>query len=161
MNNDYPYLECIRIARECRNVLVKDTLEANSPDLYDALYSNSESQIHRIKLELYEVKWIALHWEKISEIIENRSCSMSEKKKLMSVFAKWHRGFVSNWNYDEFSSDGFESALKDIYEKKINVLAALISIDSKWEQSLKEIKILFKREEKILNKKMQAFKEGL
>ena len=80
MNSDYPYLEFIRIAKECRDILIEDTLSSNSLDLYDALYSNSQSQIYQTKLELYEIKWIELHWRKINETIENSDCSPSERK---------------------------------------------------------------------------------
>ena len=52
VSSDYPYLEFIRIAKECRNILIDDTLSSNSPDLYDALYSDSKGQIYQIKLEL-------------------------------------------------------------------------------------------------------------
>ena len=60
MRNSYPYLEFMRIARECRNILIADTLHTNSPDLYDALYSDCRSQIFQIKIELYEIKWLEL-----------------------------------------------------------------------------------------------------
>ena len=145
MNSDYPYLEFIRIAKECRDILIEDTLSSNSPDLYDALYSNSQSQIHQTKLELYEIKWIELHWRKINETIENSDCSPSEKKELISIFAKWYRDFVSNWNYTEFDTV--------IFEERMNILKSLISVNNEWESNLKRMKVSFEQSKKILSEK--------
>ena len=149
MISDYPYLEFIRIVKECRSILINDTLNANSPDLYDALYSNSQSQIYQIKLELYEIKWIEQHWKKINETIESRDCSSVERKELISVFAKWYRDFVSNWNYTEFDAV--------IFEERMNILKALISVNSEWEINLKRMKVSFEQSKKLLNKKIKAF----
>lgn len=148
MNSDYPYLEFIRIAKECRDILIEDTLSSNSPDLYDALYSNSQSQIHQTKLELYEIKWIELHWRKINETIENSDCSPSERKELISMFAKWYRDFVSNWNYTEFDTV--------IFEERMNILKALISVNNEWESNLKRMKVSFEQSKKILNEKIKS-----
>lgn len=149
MISDYPYLEFIRIAKECRTILINDTLSSNSPDLYDALYSNSQSQIYQIKLELYEIKWIELHWKKINETIESRDCSSVERKEFISMFAKWYRDFVSNWNYTEFDAV--------IFEERMNILKALISVNSEWEINLKRMKVSFERSKKLLNERIKAF----
>ena len=149
MISDYPYLEFIRIAKECRSILINDTLNTNSPDLYGALYSNSQSQIYQIKLELYEIKWIELHWKKINETIENRDCSLVERKKLISMFAKWYKEFVSNWNYTEFDAV--------IFEERMNILKALISVNSDLEDNLNRMKVSFEQHEKLLKKKIKEF----
>ena len=148
MISDYPYLEFIRIAKECRTILIEETLSSNSPDLYDALYSNYQSQIHQIKLELYETKWIELHWKKINEAIENRNCSPAERKEMISMFAKWYRNFVNNWNYTEFDAI--------IFEERMNILKALISVNSEWEINLKRMKVSFEQSKKLLNEKIKA-----
>ena len=148
MNSDYPYLEFIRIAKECRDILIEDTLSSNSPDLYDALYSNSQSQIHQTKLELYEIKWIELHWRKINETIENSDCSPSERKELISMFAKWYRDFVSNWNYTEFDTV--------IFEERMNILKSFISVNNEWESNLKRMKVSFEQSKKILSEKIKS-----
>lgn len=148
MISDYPYLEFIRITKECRTVLIEDTLSSNSPDLYDALYSNLRSQIHQIKLELYEIKWIELHWKKIDETIENRVCSATERKELISIFAKWYRDFVNNWNYTEFDAV--------IFEERMNILKDLVSVNNKWERNFKRMKVSFEQNKKILNEKIKA-----
>ncbi len=144
---DYPYLEFIRVAKECRNILIEDTLNSDSPDLYDALCSSSQSQIYHIKLELYEIQWIELHWLKISETIQNRSCSLTERKELISMFAKWYRDFVSNWDYTEFDAT--------IFDERMNILKALISVNNEWEKNLKRMKVSFEKSKKILNEKIK------
>lgn len=152
MKNEYPYIEFIRIAKECRKVLIEDTLKLNSPDLYDSLYSDIKSEIYKIKLELYEIKWIELHWEKINEAIANRECSLAEKKEIISTFAKYYRDYLSNCNYTEFDMV--------IFEERMDILISLISLNNEWEQNLKKMKVSFQRSEKILNKKMKEFEKG-
>lgn len=147
MKSDYPYLEFVRIAKECREIIIEDTLKTDSPDLYDALYSNVSNKIYETKLELYEIKWIELHWRKINEAIENRDCTLSEKKEMISLFAKWYKDYVSKWNYTEFESV--------IFEERINILKALISINNEWEESLKRMKVSFEKSRKYLNEKIK------
>lgn len=148
MISDYPYLEFIRIAKECRSILIEDTLSSNSPDLYYALYSNHQSQIHQIKLELYEIEWIELHWKKINATIENKDCSAVERKEMISMFAKWYRDFVSNWNYTEFDAI--------IFEERMNILKTLISVNSKWEINLKRMEVSFTQSKRLLSEKIKA-----
>lgn len=147
MNRDFPYLKMLGIFRECRDTMIADTLNDNSPDLYDALYSNVNSKIHEIKLELYELKWIEMHWKKMNYFIDKRDCSVAEKKELVSMFAKWYKDFVSNWNYTEFDTI--------IFEEKMNILRALISVNSEWEQNIKRMKVSFEQSKKILNEKIK------
>ena len=152
MKSDYPYLEIIRIAKECRDVLIEDTLKSNSPDLYDSLYSDVKSEIYKIKLELYEIKWLELHWKKMNEAITNRECLLAEKKEFISMFAKWYRDYVSNWNYTEFDVV--------IFEERMDILKSLITVNNEWDQNLKRMKVSFKRSEKILNEKIKALEMG-
>lgn len=147
MKNDYPYLELLRIFKECRNTLIEDTLDANSPDLYDALYSSCQNQIYKVKLELYEIKWLELCWKKITETIENKNCSLSERKEYINFFVKWYREFVNHWNYKEFDTI--------IFEEKINILKALVSVNNEWESNLKTLKVSFEQSKKILNEKIR------
>lgn len=152
MNWEFPYLKFLDICKDCRNVIVSDTLESNSPDLYDALYSDIDSEIHQIKLELYELKWIETHWEKIEAAIDKRDCSVSEKKELISMFAKWFQSFISNWNYTAFDTV--------IFEERIKILRALITVNSEWEQNIKRMKVSFEQSKKILNEKIKKLEEN-
>lgn len=151
MKSDYPYLEFIRIAKECREILIEDVIKTNSPDLYDALYSNVNNIIYETKLELYEIKWIELHWRKINEAIETRDCTLSEKKEMISMFAKWYKDYVSNWNYTEFEAV--------IFEERMNILKALISVNNEWEKDLKRMKVSFEKSRKRLNEKIKLLEK--
>lgn len=150
MNSDYPYLEFIRIAKECRENLIQDTLEDSSSDLYDLLYSSMNSEIYKTKLELYEIKWMELHWKKINEAISNKECSITEKKELISMFSKWYRDFISHWNYTEFDTV--------IFEERMNILKALISVNNEWEDNLKRMRVSFEKDRKLLNEKIKTIK---
>ena len=150
MSNNYPYLEFIRIIRECREILAEDILNESSPSLYDALYSDSESLISQVKLELYELEWIELHWKKINNAIENSIYTLSEKKELISIFAKWYKDFVINWNYTEFDTV--------ICEERISILKNLISVNNEWEKSLKKMEVSFAQSKKVLNEKIKMLK---
>ncbi len=147
MNSDFPYSKFLDIFRECRNTMIADTLNDNSPDLYDALYSNVNSTIHELKVELYELKWIEMHWEKINYFIDKRDCSIAEKKELVSMCAKWYKDFVSNWNYTEFDTI--------IFGEKMNILQEIILLNSEWEQNIKRMKVSFVQSKKILNEKIK------
>ena len=137
MNKDFPYFEFIRIARECRNILIEDILNSNSASLYDALYSDSKNHIHQIKLKLYET-------------IENNDFSLSKKKELVSMFAKWYKDFIKNWNYIEFDVT--------IFQERINILKNLICVNNEWERNLKRMNVSFEKNKKILNKKIEELK---
>ena len=145
MNSDYACMEFIKIAKECRDTSVKDTL-CESPDLYDALFSDFQDEIYKIKIELYEIKWLELHWKKISSTLERNETSLQERKEDISAFAKWYKDFVSEWNYTEFDTV--------IFEERINILKALITVNNKWETNLKNMTVSFKRSKKILTEKI-------
>lgn len=152
MNSNFPYLKFLDISKECRNAMISDTLNDNSPDLYDALYSDINSEIYEIKLELYELKWLEMHWKKIEYFVDKRDCSITEKKELVSMFAKWYKDFVSNWNYTEFDTI--------IFEERMNILRALITVNTEWEQNIKRMKVSFEQSKKILNEKIKELEEG-
>ena len=145
MNSDYACMEFIKIAKECRDTLVEDTL-CESPDLYDALFSDFQDEIYKIKIELYEIKWLELHWKKISSTLERNETSLQERKEDISAFAKWYEDFVSEWNYTEFDTV--------IFEERINILKELITVNNKWETNLKNMTVSFKRSKKILTEKI-------
>lgn len=151
MNNSFPYLEFIRIAQKCRKEMVLDTLEGNSPDLYDALYSSFESKIHEIKLELYELKWLESYWDEIEEVINYRELSVKEKKELIAMFSKWYESFVSAWNHTVFDTV--------IFEERRKILQAMITVNSDWEKNLKRMKVSFDKSIKMLNQKIKEFEE--
>ena len=152
MNSDYPHYVFLQIARECREELIQDTLSNNSPDLYDALYSDINSEIFNVKMELYQLKWIERHWTKISEIIEKKNLSSTEKRILVSQFSEWYLKFISEWQYTEFDSL--------VFEERKNILKALISVNNEWDNNIKRMKVSFEQSKKKLNKKITELERG-
>lgn len=151
MNKNFPYLEFLNIAKECRKNMILDTLEGNSPDLYDALYSNFDSKIYEIKMELYELKWIESYWKEIEGVIERREFSVKEKKELISMFSKWYENFVNAWNYTKFDTV--------VFEERRKILHALITVNNDWENNLKRMKVSFDKSIKLLNEKIKELEE--
>lgn len=150
--NKFPYLKFLKISKECREELIKDTLKDNSPDLYDALYSSIDSEIYNVKIELYELKWIELYWDKLIDGVESKDISVSEKKELISMLAKWYIRFVANWNYSDFDTL--------IFEEKKNILRRMISVNNEWEQSIKQMKVSFEKSKKRLNARIKELELG-
>lgn len=151
MNKSFPYLEFLNIAKECRKNMILDTLEGNSPDLYGALYSEFDSEIYEIKMELYELKWIESYWKEIEDVIERKEFSVKEKKELISMFSKWYENFVNAWNYTKFDTV--------VFEEKRKILRALITVNNDWENNLKRMKVSFDKSIKLLNKKIIELEE--
>lgn len=151
MVSNFPYIEFLGIIRERRQVMIRDTLEGNSPDLFDALYSNSGSSISEIKLELYEVKWIQSYWNEIERVVDKSDFSIREKKELISMFSKWYENFVSGWNYSAFDTE--------VFEERMKILRALITVNNDWENNLKRMKVSFNKSIKLLEAKIKELEE--
>lgn len=153
MSVNYPYCELLRIIEECRNTFIQDTLLNNSSDLYDALYSDVNSEIFCIKMELYELLWIELHWKKIVDIIERYEMDSIDKKKLVSFFSEWYLNFISQWNFTELDFL--------VFEERKNILKALISANNEWDNNLKRMKVTFEQNKKSLTRKIKELERGI
>ena len=152
MDSNFPYLEFLEIAKEKREEIILDTYEENSPDLYDALYSNPHHEISKIKLEYYELKWIESYWKSIESSIARKEFSDKEKKELISKFSKWYDDFICSWNYTSFDAV--------VFEERRKILKALITVNNDWEKNIKHMDVLFEKDFKMLNKKIQELQEG-
>lgn len=145
MNSDYPYITFLDIAKECRKQLIKDVIKNESVDLFDALYSDSTSEIFETKMQLYELKWIELHWSMLEDLINNRDMLDKEKNELICFLAKYYGEFIKKWNYSRF-------------ENKIQILKNIVSINNEWEQNIKQMEVAFKKSKKQLNAKIEKLK---
>lgn len=152
MNNNFPYLEFLEIAKKKREEIILDTYEENSPDLYDALYSDSHQEISKIKLEYYELKWIESYWKSIEFSIARKGFSDKEKKELISKFSKWYDAFICSWDYTSFDAT--------VFEERRKILKALIAVNKDWKKNIKHMEVLFERDFKMLNKKIQELQEN-
>ena len=151
MNSNFPYLEFLEIAKAKREEMILDTYEENSPDLYDALYSNPHQEISKIKLEYYELKWIESYWKSIESSVASKEFSDKEKKELISKFSKWYDDFICGWNYTSFDAV--------VSEERRKILKALITVNNDWEKNIKRMNVLFEKDFKTLNKKIQELQE--
>lgn len=147
--------EFIGIAAECRKIMVENTMNSDSEELYDALLSDPKSEIFRIRLELYEVEWIETFWEKGCEVIENLSCPLPEKKEIVSLFAKWYSDFVDKWGYKGtdmalFGKWDIKECDNAFLKEQASILRSLISVNNEWEKNLKRMKVSFRQQKKIL-----------
>ncbi len=145
MIENFAYLTFLNITKECRNELIDDILKGESVDLYDALLSDGNSEIGKIKMEYYELTWLELHWTKIVKVIDENEFEINFNIELLSLFSKWYLDYVANWNYTELDNLFFE--------EKARILKNLISLSSKWDNEIKNMKITFAREKKMLNKR--------
>lgn len=160
METQFPYMTFIMACKTCRKALVADTLQGisedhcNVEDLYDALYSEADSEIFQIKLELYELEWVAKHWNDAAERIRQENLTSQEKKNILARFAEYFTSFLSHWNYSAFD------AL--IFDEKESILRAIISANSNWEQNLKKMEVSFTKSKKLLKAKLKEYeKDGM
>ena len=72
MNSNYPYLCFLGILKKGREELVQDSINCH-PDLYMALYKDMNSEVHKIYIELYELRWIEGHWIKLLNDLEKNN----------------------------------------------------------------------------------------
>lgn len=152
MASDFPYLCFLKIFQQCREQVIKDVLEGN-PDLYEALYSDINSEIYQVKMEIYELKWIESHWKEIIKILEKKDTSNSEKQELIILFAKWYKKFISQWSYSEYDIR--------LLEEKIYILKNLVLQNSAWEQNVKKMKVSFEKSNKILSDKIKELEKEI
>lgn len=149
MDIRFAYRTFIEICGTCRRSLINDTLKGTSTDLYGALYSDADSEIFRIRLELYELEWIAFHWEQAAKQIEDSNLSNQEKRELLALFAKYFTPFLSHWNYSEFDPL--------IFKEKEDILRAIIFANDAWEENLEKMKVSFAQSKKLLKAKIREF----
>ncbi len=76
----------LQISRECRDNLIKDTLNNTNKDLIDILYDNVNSEIFNVRIELYELKWIESHWKMITDVLEHKDITIGKKRFDFNVF---------------------------------------------------------------------------
>lgn len=147
MNRSVVYAKFLNFAKEYREELIDDTLLEKSYDLYDALYSNADSKISEIKLELYEVMCLEKQWNKICSYAENEGFCSVENRKNMAECLEPYIEFQGEFGNKEFSIDFFT--------KKREMLQEIVALNSKWDADLKQQSVLFKKAKKVLYDKIK------
>lgn len=146
MNTDFPYLCFLSILQKGRQRLVDDVLKGN-PDLYSALYKDSHSRAYNDYIDFYELKWINAHWQEILDVLEQKSISIADKKKILSLFSSWYSSFIKQWNFSAFDAN--------FLDERVAILKNLIVQNTNWETNLKRMRVSIAKSEKILNDKMK------
>ncbi len=151
MYKDFPYICFLKIMKECRQQLVADIKNINA-DLYTALYKNPDEEIYNIQTQVYELKWLSLHWEKILAVLEQKDITKDEKKRLVYIFSEWYKDFIQKWQYS--FADGM------FFQEKIQMLHELSVRNSNWEENLKKVKVSFEKNKKIYNEKLESLRRN-
>lgn len=95
------YLQFLDSCEKARAQLVADSKNAreNNPDLYDAFWSDYDSEIYRLRTKLYELKWIDDQWKNLAQIIaENKKKrSKKESNETFDCWLEWYSTYLKNW----------------------------------------------------------------
>ena len=150
LQTDTIYNRLLVSIKDCRMKCIEDTLSGTNPDLYNALYSDSDKLIYKTKLELYELKWIELHLKKMNEIIDNKYCLSLDREYIASIIAKFYSKFIEKWNKSDFDIS--------IFEEKKRLLKDIINTNCNWDSVIKQMEVAFERDRKILKKNIEKLK---
>lgn len=150
-----PELILLSITRDCRKELFNDVLN-DIPHVYDILYSNIDSEIFNTYVELYDLFWIKLHWDKLKEYISCKRIYGIQKGKLLSFFAEWYKKLLKEFqdNNEAIFCTNVEFIDKFI-NIKIDVLEREIDFDKRCNKHINSIEISFKKEQKRLKDKIK------
>lgn len=87
----------VAIMSDCRKQLVEDVLNQNSVLYNYLLENNSDTRRHR--KQLYELKWLALHWQKCRDFIDKTDFELATRRELLKIFLLWYWEFLKSWDY--------------------------------------------------------------
>lgn len=146
-----PYVTQLEILKKGREKMVQDSLGDEAPSLIDALYTTNGTEIHKLKMELYELEWIEFHWNLVIKEINEKIPLEQEKKRLLATF--------SNWIAELFNEDENTDFDVLIIEDKISILREIVSMNNNWEQSLKRMKVSFEKSKRQLEMKIKNMEE--
>ena len=143
---DYALKKFADIMKDCREQMVQDVLHGNN-DLYHYLLCDRNLKVRELYLRRYELKWIALHWQKSRELIETKDIPISTRHELLKIFLQIHQDFISAWGYSPM--DGF------FIDAKIDSYEILISNDQKWQEMLEGVQLSILKADKLLEKQIK------
>ena len=111
------------------------------------MYKDSHSRAYNDYIDFYELKWINAHWQEILDVLEQKSISIADKKKILSLFSSWYSSFIKQWNFSAFDAN--------FLDERVAILKNLIVQNTNWETNLKRMRVSIAKSEKILNDKMK------
>lgn len=132
--NGKMYLDFLGSCRNARQNLIADSLAPRdrNPDLYDAFWSDYQSDEYKIRLELYHLRWLEDQWLELENSINGmKGLSNSELQKVFDHWLDWYKEFLSQWNMTKYDLyflpvmlKGFENIIKanERWSNKANVV---------------------------------------
>lgn len=152
-----PQIVLMEISKECRSTLYDDILE-KMPLLYKVLYSNKDSKIFRVYQELYDLNWLNLHWDKLSEYIRKHKLGAIQKGEILSLFAGWYCSFIEHSSMDKSLYCNNILLMKEVLELKITDLESIIEFNKRCELNIARIETSFMESIKLMQDKLEEFK---
>lgn len=142
-------LNLLKVFKKCREDLINDSINLESPELARALYMKSSNNVRYSLIELYELKRLRKHWclleSTISNLIKN-----SVKRKYISIYSLWYKYFLEE--------NPFLVVDQKIFNERIKILNQLIVINDNWESYISKMDALFLKDQRRLEIKISKIK---
>lgn len=143
---DFALKKFADIMKDCREKMIHDVLNGNN-DLYHYLLCDRNLKVLDLYRRRYELKWLALHWQKSRELIEAKDIPLSTRHELLKIFLQIHQEFIAEWGYSPM--DGF------FIDAQIESFDMLISTDQKWQEMLEGIQLSILKKNKEIEKQIK------
>ena len=142
-------LNLLKVFKRCREDLINDSINLDSPELARALYMKSSNNVRHSLIELYELKRLRKHWclleSTISDLITN-----SVKRKYISIYSLWYKSFLEE--------NPFLVIDQKIFNERIKILNQLIVVNDNWETYISKMDALFLKDQRRLELKISKIK---
>lgn len=142
-------LNLLKVFKKCREDLINDSINLDSPELARALYMKSSNNVRHSLIELYELKRLRKHWclleSTISDLITN-----SVKRKYISIYSLWYKSFLEE--------NPFLVIDQKIFNERIKILNQLIVVNDNWETYISKMDALFLKDQRRLELKISKIK---
>lgn len=142
-------LNLLKVFKKCREDLINDSINLESPELARALYMKSSNNVRHSLIELYELKRLRKHWCLLEDTISNLITN-SVKRKYISIYSLWYKCFLEE--------NPFLVVDQKIFNERIKILNQLIVINDNWESYISKMDALFLKDQRRLEIKITKIK---
>lgn len=142
-------INLLKVFKECRDDLIKDSINLESHELARALYMKSSNNIRHSLIELYELKMLRKHWFLLESTISYLTIN-SVIKKYISIYSFWYKCFLEE--------SSFLIVDRTIFNERIKILNQLIIVNDKWESYISKMNALFLKDQRRLEIKISKIK---
>ena len=140
-------LNLLKVFKKCREDLINDSINLESPELARALYMKSSNNVRHSLIELYELKRLRKHWCLLEDTISNLITN-SVKRKYIAIYSLWYKCFLEE--------NPFLVVDQKIFNERIKILNQLIVINDNWESY--KMDALFLKDQRRLEIKISKIK---